>query len=141
MSADSVDPVDWLPRLDERSPLPLYEQVVEQVAMAIAQGQLAPGDPLPSIRGLAARLRINPNTAARIARELERLGLAEAARGLGSVVSRGAPRAAGRIAAAALEREMAALVAVARQLGMTREGTLQALGERWKEPADAADAG
>jgi len=56
------------------SSLPIYRQIVDQVCMAIAAGQLAPGDPLPSIRAVAERLVVNPNTVARAYSELTRDG-------------------------------------------------------------------
>ena len=49
----------WLPHLDLQSDKPLYEQLVESVALAVASAELKPGDELPSVRSLAARLRIN----------------------------------------------------------------------------------
>jgi hypothetical protein len=58
-------------------------------------------------------------------------------RGLGSVVAQGAHAPAGRIAAATLEREIASLVKVGRQLGMTLDGTLRAVRRHWKELDDA----
>jgi GntR family transcriptional regulator len=56
------------------SSLPIYRQIIDQVCMAIAAGQLAPGDPLPSIRAVAERLVVNPNTVARAYSELTREG-------------------------------------------------------------------
>lgn len=53
---------------------PIYRQITDQVCMAIASGQLAPGDPLPSIRAVAERLVVNPNTVARAYNDLIRDG-------------------------------------------------------------------
>ncbi len=49
-------------RLDEASPTPKYQQIVEQVRALVATGALAPRSPLPSVRQLAADLGINVNT-------------------------------------------------------------------------------
>ena len=76
--------------------MPIYEQIVESVALAIAASELRDGDALPSVRGLAAELRVDPNTAARALKELERLGLATAHPGKGSVVAKNAAAAARR---------------------------------------------
>jgi GntR family transcriptional regulator len=57
--------------LDEVSPLPKYQQIVEQVKDHIAHGRLAPGAPLPSVRQLAGDLGINVNTAIAAYRVLE----------------------------------------------------------------------
>lgn len=119
--------------LDESSPVPLYEQLIEQAALAVAAGRLAPGDDLPSVRTLAAELRINPNTAARALREMERAGLAEARRGVGSVVADGAPAAARPLAGRVLERELGGVVEVGRQLGLDLTDVQVALARRWEE--------
>lgn len=73
--------------VDPRSSVPLYEQIVGQVRAAVAAGVLSPGDPLPSVRQLAADLRINPNTVAAAYRELERAGLTTVQRGQGTYVA------------------------------------------------------
>ena len=56
------------------SSVPIYKQITDQVCMAIALGQLLPGDPLPSVRAVAERLVINPNTVARAYADLARDG-------------------------------------------------------------------
>ena len=56
------------------SSLPIYKQITDQVCKAIASGQLLPGDPLPSVRVVAERLVINPNTVARAYADLSRDG-------------------------------------------------------------------
>ncbi len=62
MSEQSIEPEVPRIQLDETSPLPKYAQIVEQVRALIADGKLAPGAPLPSIRQLASDLGINVNT-------------------------------------------------------------------------------
>ena len=57
--------------LDEASPLPKYQQIVEQVKDHVAHGRLAPGAPLPSVRQLAGDLGINVNTVIAAYRVLE----------------------------------------------------------------------
>ena len=57
--------------LDPLSPIPKYQQIVEQVKDHIAQGRLAPGAPLPSVRQLAGDLGINVNTVIAAYRVLE----------------------------------------------------------------------
>jgi len=56
------------------SSVPIYKQITDQVCLAIAAGQLAPGDPLPSVRAVAERLVVNPNTVARAYADLARDG-------------------------------------------------------------------
>ncbi len=128
---------NWLPDLDPQSPVALYEQLVESVALAVSVGELEPGDPLPSVRTLAAKLRINPNTAARALREMERSGLARPVRGVGSVVADEASRRASTLARQVLDRELDATVTVARRLGLGIEALQEALTKRWKETQGA----
>ncbi len=57
--------------LDQRSGVPVYRQIIDQVLGGIAAGTLRPGDQLPTVRQLAVDLAINPNTVVRAYRELE----------------------------------------------------------------------
>lgn len=57
--------------LDPKSGVPYYKQIIHQIEMAIAGGRLTTGDQLPTVRGLAVELKINPNTVARAYSELE----------------------------------------------------------------------
>jgi GntR family transcriptional regulator len=76
-------------QIDPASAVPIYVQVAEQVKALVASRALRPGDPVPSIRDLAARLRINRNTAAKAYRTLEIDGVLETRHGHGSVVAAG----------------------------------------------------
>jgi len=73
--------------INPKSPLPIYRQIIAQIRRAVAAGLLVPGDQLPSVRELAARLLVNPNTVARVYRDLERDGLLETRRGQGTFIS------------------------------------------------------
>ncbi|MDT8399701.1 MAG: GntR family transcriptional regulator [Pseudomonadales bacterium] len=68
-------------------PRPIFKQVVDGIGMAIAVGELAEGDKLPSVRALAMRLSINPNTVAKAYNELTSMGLVDSRQGLGLFVS------------------------------------------------------
>ncbi len=65
------------------SPVPAYRQVIVGVRNAIANGELKEGERMPSIRFLAQKLAINPNTVARAYRELEHLHIITSRRGSG----------------------------------------------------------
>lgn len=69
------------------SATPIYQQVVDQVRLAVAVGDLATGDPLPSVRTLAEQLVVNPNTVARAFGELVRDGVIESRHGQGVFVA------------------------------------------------------
>lgn len=74
------------------SGVPIYVQVETQIKNAIAAGALKSGQPLPSVRKLAAELGINPNTAARAYQELDREGTITTVPGGGTFVAGGQPR-------------------------------------------------
>jgi GntR family transcriptional regulator len=69
------------------SGVPIYLQLKEQIRHACETGALRPGDSLPGIRGLAESMVINPNTVARVYRELEQEGLLELRHGVGAFVA------------------------------------------------------
>ncbi|WP_226000336.1 GntR family transcriptional regulator [Paenibacillus sp. BJ-4] len=71
---------------------PLYEQVLNQVRSSIAKGEIEMGSKMPSVRDLAQELRMNPNTVMRAYQELERDGLTEKRRGLGTYVTSSSER-------------------------------------------------
>jgi GntR family transcriptional regulator len=74
------------------SSVPIYEQIVAQVVFAVAAGDVAAGEMIPSVRDLAQQLLVNPNTVARAFQELERGGVVESRRGLGMAVAADAPK-------------------------------------------------
>ena len=76
-------------RIDPRSGLPLYLQLIEQVRHAIEVGGLRAGDQLPGMRRLAEELVMNPNTVAKAYREMEHAGLIELRHGAGAFVAGG----------------------------------------------------
>jgi GntR family transcriptional regulator len=73
--------------IDSRDATPIYAQLERGLRAAIATGRLKPGDQLPTVRQLAVDLRINANTVARVYMELERAGVIETRRGVGSFIS------------------------------------------------------
>ena len=73
------------------SPVPIYEQIVAGVTFAIASGAVEPGVMIPSVRDLAQRLLVHPNTVARAFQELERDGVVSTKRGRGMEVTAEAP--------------------------------------------------
>lgn len=77
MGLVSIDPTDRTP---------IYAQLDRGLRAAIATGRLRPGDQLPTVRQLAVDLRVNANTVARVYLELERSGVLETRRGVGSFV-------------------------------------------------------
>jgi GntR family transcriptional regulator len=72
---------------------PIYAQLERGFRAAIAAGRLQPGDQLPTVRQLAVDLQVNANTVARVYSELERAGVLETRRGVGSFVRASAEQA------------------------------------------------
>ena len=77
--------------IDESDRTPVYAQVERGIRSAIAAGRLAVGDQLPTVRQLAVDLRINANTVAKVYAFLERSGVLETRRGVGTFVSARTP--------------------------------------------------
>src|ERR1700689_5352044 len=71
MTTASQSGTGFVLKLDLRSGVPVYRQIIDQVMGGIAAGTLRPGDQLPTVRQLAVDLAINPNTVVRAYRELE----------------------------------------------------------------------
>lgn len=84
MAAEQREPA--VIRLDETSPTPKYQQIVEQVRALVATGALPPRTPLPSVRQLAADLGINVNTVLAAYRALESEGIVLLRHGARAVV-------------------------------------------------------
>ena len=115
--------------IDARSPTPLYAQISTRLRVAIAAGELQPGDALPSVRNLAGRLRVNPATVVQAYRDLEAEGFVKMRQGAGTFVREVIPerRASERTRqASGLVRQ---LVAEAGRLGISSKELLQAIAQ------------
>jgi GntR family transcriptional regulator len=73
-------------RLNPTSGIPLYLQLMEQIKHAVETEAILAGEQLPSVRKMAEEMVINPNTVARVYRELEREGIIEVRHGAGAYV-------------------------------------------------------
>jgi GntR family transcriptional regulator len=76
-----------LVRIDPRDRTPIYAQLERGLRAAIATGTLGPGEQLPTVRQLAVELQVNAHTVARVYADLERGGILETRRGVGSFVT------------------------------------------------------
>lgn len=76
-------------QIDQKSGIPIYVQIVDQIKLSIAAGALQPGDQLPTIRELAVDLAINLHTVAHAYAELETEGFLTIQRGRGTFISDG----------------------------------------------------
>jgi GntR family transcriptional regulator len=124
--------------IDPRDATPIYAQLERGLRAAIATGRLKPGDQLPTVRQLAVDLQINANTVARVYLELERAGVLETRRGVGSFVAATAARAQ---PARERERQLDAFVtrvlADADAAGFTLDDLIDALNDKRRTVAPA----
>ena len=93
--------------VDSTSPTPIYAQLDRSIRAAIATGELEQGAQLPTVRQLAVDLAVNANTVARVYAQLERDGMLETRRGVGTFVRESPTPQAAR---AHRERELRALI-------------------------------
>ncbi|QHY96478.1 HTH-type transcriptional repressor YtrA [Streptomyces sp. S4.7] len=129
-------------RIDRRSGVATYLQIVQQTKQALRLGLLEPGDRLPTAREVVEATAINPNTVLKAYRELEREGLAEGRRGLGTFVSGTlGGGAADSPLRAELRAELTTWVERARTGGLERDdlsalfdSVLAELADRFTEP-------
>jgi len=114
--------------IDTRDATPIYAQLERGLRAAIATGRLRVGDQLPTVRQLAVELQVNANTVARVYAELERAGVIETRRGVGSFIAASPaqahpPREHDRRLRAFVTR----VLADAAHAGFTREDVMSAL--------------
>ncbi len=126
--------------VEQASRVPIYAQIEQQLRALVAAGRLRPGDQLPTIRELAAELRVNYNTVARVYLDLDREGLISTQQGRGTFVA-GVPDA--EHLARSRQQQLEAIVGVAldeaRRLGY-RPAEIEAafnagLAARWLDGA------
>lgn len=119
-------------RLDPRSGVATYHQLVQQVKQSLRLGLLQPGDQLPTVKEVVAQLAINPNTVLKAYRELEREGLVAGRPGLGTFVERGlAGPGVGRHPA--LRRELLRWLASADRAGLDDDSVLALFNDTFRE--------
>ena len=114
-------------RLSERSGVPTYLQLVQQVRQAERLGVLQPGDQLPTVKEAVGKLAINPNTVLKAYRELDREGLVEARRGQGTFVSHALPATA-PAEYAALQSALLRWIREAQDAGLDEDDVAALLG-------------
>ena len=122
-------------QIEFNSGIPVYKQIINHVAAALASGSLKEGDRLPTIRALHEQLDVNPNTVAKAYRELELKGVISSERGSGSYVKTGA----GPVAKSDEERAAKCsevyqrMLAEAAARGLTEQDMIRYITER-KQP-------
>lgn len=79
--------MSFFPDISTGSGIPIFRQIVDQIRLAIATGKLTAGEQLPSVRMLAERLLVNPNTIAKAYAELAREKVIETRQGRGVFIA------------------------------------------------------
>lgn len=120
---------DWV-RIDSEAARPLFDQLRTQIIGGIRDGRLTPGTRLPTVRELAAELKMAVNTVARAYRELESVGVVETRGRFGTFVARADPADAAMAAAAHV------YVTTARSLGVERGDALRYVDSAFGLAAD-----
>ena len=112
---------------------PIYQQIVDQIRYRIVSNQLSAGADLPTIRGLAESLQVNPNTVARAYRELEHEGLVEKRRTTGTFVSAAAAAQSAAQRQRLITPDVDKLLIQARGLGIEIDALTELLQTRHRQ--------
>jgi GntR family transcriptional regulator len=116
----------------------IFDQVVFAAKRAFVSGEFQPGEPFPSVRTLAADLKIHPNTAHKAVQHLIREGFLEARPGLGTIVADlPEPRASEK--RKLLERELEQVVVEAKRLGLDLGELQAAIETQWARLTEASE--
>lgn len=120
--------------INAADPTPLYAQLERAIRFAIATERLRVGEQLPTVRQLAVDLKINANTVAKVYAELERAGILETRRGIGTFVRARQPAGALRTMKSDRQRELRQLaeriLAEAHALGFSLDEVIEHLQSR-----------
>ncbi len=116
--------------LNSNDGMPIYKQIISQVKHMLGAGRLCPGDEMPSVRGLARQLLVNPNTVSRAYRDLEAMGLLVSRQGSGTFVTDSGSPLTGRERMRLITERADALLVEAQQLGFSLEAVKKLLDKR-----------
>lgn len=117
-------------RLTMRPGRSIFEQVVFASKKAIVSGEFLPGQPFPSVRALAADLKIHPNTAHKVVQHLIQERFLEARPGIGTVVAE-LPMARAGDRRALLQQEVEELVVEAMRMRLDLGDVIRAVEQQW----------
>lgn len=119
--------------LNPNSGMPIYRQLFQQLRQRIVSGQLAPGDQVPSVRDVAADLKINLLTVAKVYQLLEGEGLVETRRGLGTFVTNGNQTRSLSEKRKLIQQAVEQVVAEAQHLDLEENELLKLIHQRFEE--------
>ncbi len=125
--------------IDPDDDRPVFRQIIDAIGAAAATGRLKAGDPLPSVRQLAADLGINPNTVSKAYQLLERDGLIRARRRRGYHVAEGAATRAKAGNRERLRETLSRFVNEGREQGLSASDLIEALSEELELESGGSD--
>ena len=126
-------------RIDPKSGVPPYAQIVQQVKQALRLGWLLPGDKLPTVNEVASSIVINPNTVQKAYKELEQEGLVQGRPGLGTYIQRDLTQAS-QASLSALGNSLRQWILKARSSGLDDAGIMDLINATLKSAETRASA-
>lgn len=117
-------------KLDPRSGVPFYRQIIDQIRHGIATGRLKVGEQLPTVRALAVGLSVNPNTISKAYRELEIQDILESHQGTGTFIGSGNPKISEKERKEKLKGICDEFVTIAGSYGFTNSDLIEELKRR-----------
>ena len=122
-------------RIDPDSGVAIYDQIARQVKYAVAKSALRTGELVPSVRELAVKLAVNPNTVARAYRDLQNDGVLETLRGEGLRVAQAAVAHCHKARQKNLEVRVHGVIMEAQQSGFVEDEFFTLVNAVWKNVA------
>ncbi|MBU2515199.1 GntR family transcriptional regulator [bacterium] len=119
-------------KLDHKSGVPLYRQIIDQIRYGIASGKWKAGEQLPTVRALAVELKVNLNTVSKAYKELEILKILETQQGTGTFISDMPIEINEKERKGKLESICTEFLTAANSYGFTVEDIVEELGKREK---------
>lgn len=117
--------------IDQDSGTPVYMQITEQIKKGISLGIFEVGKPLPTIREIALKLRINPNTVAKAIKELEREGVLKTFVGKGSFVTENSINITKKDDGEKLMKLVDQFIKDIQWLNLDKDKVIQMISENW----------
>jgi GntR family transcriptional regulator len=127
-------------RLTIRPGQSIFDQIVFAAKKAFVSGEFQPGQPFPSVRALAADLKVHPNTVLKVVQHLIQEGFLESRPGIGTVVA-GLPEARSGDRRRLLQQEVEQLVVEAMRVGVSLRQVVEAVEGQWaalEKPAEVS---
>ena len=109
---------------------PIYIQIMDYIKYQIIKGELKPLEKIPSVRDIASKLKVNPNTVQRSYQELDREGVIFAQRGLGNFVTEN-PEIIDNLKNNKVDEILNIFIEEISKLGINREESIKLLNESW----------